>query len=57
VNGLTCVTKLRGIANGFELGLTLLSLGAVGFIQSALGAFRHGGTARRKCVELPLPNQ
>ena len=44
IAGLICVITLRGIANGFKLGLTLLSLAAVVFIQAALGALSAKGT-------------
>jgi hypothetical protein len=44
IAGLICVITLRGIANGFRLGLTLLSLAAVLFIQAAVGALSARGT-------------
>jgi hypothetical protein len=44
IAGLICVITLRGIGNGFKLGLTLLSLAAVVLIQAALGALSAKGT-------------
>ena len=44
IAGLICVITLRGIANGFKLGLTLLSLAAVVFLQAAVGALSAKGT-------------
>ena len=44
VAGLICVVTLRGVSNGFKLGLTLLSLAAVVFIPAAVGALSAKGT-------------
>jgi hypothetical protein len=42
--GLICVITLRRISHGLKLGLTLLSLAAVLFLQAALGALSAKGT-------------
>ena len=44
IAGLICVITLRGISNGFKLGLMLLSLAAVVLIQAAAGALSARGT-------------
>ena len=44
IAGLICVITLRGISNGFKLGLTLLSLAAAVLIQAAVGAYSAKGT-------------
>lgn len=53
VAGLICIITLRGVANGFKLGLRLLSLAAVVFIQAAVGALSAKG-ANLLWIHIPL---
>jgi hypothetical protein len=53
VAGIVCVLTLRRVAHGWTLGLTLLSLALVLFLQAAVGALSAKG-ANLLWLHVPL---